>query len=75
MPKAAPLPEGPHVIKRLAALTSRSFDSRGETDSVICTAAQTCAATAVPTVWLRKARLGTSLAYALGPGWRAAGSR
>lgn len=46
---------------RLAALTSCSFDSRSETDSVICTPAQTCKETTIPAAWLRKACLGISM--------------
>lgn len=43
---------------RLAVLMPCFFDRRAETDSMICTPAQTCLATSVPVVWLGNVCLG-----------------
>lgn len=40
---------------QLAVLMSCFFDRRTETDSMICTPAQTCLATSIPMVWLGNA--------------------
>lgn len=45
----------------LAALMSCFFDRRSETDSMICTPAQTCMATSIPMVWLENVRVGISM--------------
>lgn len=49
----------------LAAPMSCFFDRRSETDSMICTPAQTCMATSIPMVWLENVLLGISMTVCL----------